>query len=693
MLPFKDLVDDNTFLYNKKGNKYRKTTVYSDTIYSFDIEVSNLFFFDGKWQVFDKSKPKDFYADVPKIGLPYIWQFGVNRQVYYGRELKDFLKVLQMISSDYIRKIIYIHNLSYEFQFLLNLLDGYTIEKMCCRDIHKPISFLVTELNIEFRCSYMLTNMSLEKAAEEFTSVEKLDTLDYDAYVRTPLTKLSADEMLYAAYDIICVYEIVKHFRRIYEHVADIPLTSTGEVRREFRKQVDYYYIMKQQKLVPNLKTYMILWACFAGGYTHANILNANRVIKRVRSKDIASSYPYCLLCKLPKTQFRRCLTSEFRKNENFGYIAYIKFKNVKSKYYTHYMQVSKCISSKHLTADNGRVVSCDYTEMWLTSIDFDIIEKNYSFEYEIVKCYKSFLDYLDERIIKFILKLYGNKTRLKGIKEKESVYKRDKAMLNSLYGMSVTNPLKQSAEYNSGWIRQELTERFINEKLEEMKKSASTLLYYGVGVWVTALARQHLMDCVLYSKEFDRDVCYCDTDSIKYTGEHESIFREYNQKVYDHYIELIERFPDLTLDDFQPVDVKGVKHPIGMYEDDGVYSEAKFLGAKKYCYREDGKLKLTLAGVAKSGVKALNDNINNFKDGFVFDYDASGKLTHFYNENQPEADIEDIDGNIYHSDLSYGITLAPTTYTIGMTDLYEALIKDFLIKEAERRGNEKDKL
>jgi hypothetical protein len=125
------------------------------------------------------------------------------------------------------------------------------------------------------------------------------------------------------------------------------------------------------------------------------------------------------------------------------------------------------------------------------------------------------------------------------------------------------------------------------------------------------------------------------------------------------------------------------------MYEDDGVYSEAKFLGAKKYCYREDGKLKLTLAGVAKSGVKALNNDINNFKDGFVFDYDASGKLTHFYNENQPEADIEDVDGHIYHSDLSYGITLAPTTYTIGLTDLYEALIKDFLIKEAERRGNE----
>ena len=693
MIEYEYITDDESMLFNKRGNRYKKTEVYSDTIYTFDIEVSNLFFIDGNWTVFDKSKSKDFYSDVEKIGIPYIWQFGINDAVYYGRELMDFLNVLKMISNEYIRKIIYIHNLSYEFQFLLNILEGYSIENMCCRDIRKPISFYVPELNIEFRCSYMLTNMSLKKASEEFTSVRKLDSLNYDAKIRTPLTYITTTEMLYCEYDIICLYEIIKFFRNRYDHIANIPLTSTGEVRREFRKQIDYYYIMKQQNLVPNMKMYLILWSCFSGGYTHANIINANRIIKNVKSKDIASSYPYSLLQKLPQNQFRRCLNSEFRSNENYGYIAYIKMYGVKSRYYTHYMQVSKCINSKHLIADNGRVVKCDYVEMWLTSIDFDIIEKNYAMHhYEIIKCYKSFLDFLDERILKFILKLYVNKTKLKGIPEKESVYKRDKGMLNSLYGMSVTNPLKQSAEYNGGWCREELSEEFIEKKLEDMKKSSSTLLYYGVGVWVTALSRKHLMDCVLYSHEFDKDVCYCDTDSIKYIGDHEDIFEQYNQEVYSSYLELIKRFPDLKISDFMPVDNNGNMHPIGMYEDDGTYSEAKFLGAKKYAYRENGKLHITVSGVGKAGVTALNDDLKNFKKSLVFDYDHSGKLTHFYNDEQPVAIIIDADGNEYESHYKYGITLAPTTYTLGLTDLYEALIEDYSIRIAERRMKENGK-
>ena len=690
MIDYHQLKDDESLVYKKRGTMRRKTKNYSDTIYSFDIETSNLFFINGEWRVFDYNKTNDFYKDIEKISIPYIWQFGINDTVYYGREFRDFLDVLKMISNKDITKIVWIHNASFEFQFLLNIFEDYTIENMVSRDLRKPISWTIKELNIEFRCSYMLTNLSLKKASEEFTNIEKLDTLNYDSCVRTPLTKLSTKELLYCEYDIKCVYEIIKYFRERYEHLCLIPLTSTGEVRREFKKQVDYYYIKKQQKLVPSRKTYLILWACFAGGYTHANILNVNQVIKqKVYSMDICSSYPYSLCCKLPSTQFMKCFTREFMTNDNFGYIAYIKFYGVKSKYYNHYMQISKCINSKDLIGDNGRVVKCSYTEMWLTSVDMEIILKNYNIHhYEVIECYKSYLDYLDERILKFIIRLYGNKTKLKGIKEKEAIYKRDKSMLNSLYGMSVTNPLKQSSTYDNGWTRESLTKEFVDKKLNEMRRSNSTLLYYGVGLWVCAISRKHLMDCVLYSHEFDKHVIYCDTDSIKYYGDYDYIFEEYNKGVYNHYIELCERFPDFKIQDFMPVDINGHSHPLGFYESDSKngYTEFKTLGAKKYCYREDGELHLTLAGVSKKGVTALNDNIKNFKKGFVFDFRQSGKLTHYYNDNQPETDIIDIDGNIYHSMYKYGIVLAPTTYTLGMTDLYDILVNDYFIKEAERR-------
>lgn len=436
MIPFQKMIDDESNVYKKKGNKYNKTCFYSDTIYTFDIETSNLFRINNEWSLFDYSKNKKFYTNVDKIGIPYVWQFSINDNVYFGREFMDFEKVLLQISNPDIRKIIYVHNLSWETQFLFNIFNGkYEIENMVCRDIRKPISFYLPELNIEFRCSYMLTNMSLKNASKEFTNIEKLDSLDYDAKIRTPLSSLTPEELKYMEYDCLCVYEIIKHFVEIYEHVCLIPLTSTGEVRREFRNQVDFFYNRKMQKLVPNSKMYMILWACFSGGYTHSNIINTNQVIKNVKSYDIASSYPYSMLCKLPSTEFVRCLKTEFNTNKNYGYIAYVKFYNVDSRYYTHYMQVSKCINAKKLVADNGRVVSCDYVEMWLTSIDFEIIMKNYEVShYEVEACYKSYLNYLDERIIKFILKLYKNKTTLKGIKGKEGVYKRDKSMLNSLY-------------------------------------------------------------------------------------------------------------------------------------------------------------------------------------------------------------------------------------------------------------------
>lgn len=432
---FENLKDDETNVFKKKKNKYHNTCVYSDTIYTFDIETSNLFYIENEWRTFDYSKSKDFYTDVVKIGIPYIWQFSIDDRVYYGREFMDFEKVLIQISNPDIRKIIYVHNLSWEFAYLVNIFEGkYTIDNMICRDIRKPISFYIPELNIEFRCSYMLTNMSLKNASKEFTDVHKLDSLDYDSKVRTPLSYLTQKELMYCEYDCICVYKIIEHFKKIYKNICLIPLTSTGEVRREFRNQVDFYYVRKMQNLVPSADTYIKLWSVFSGGYTHSNILNTGRKIKNVKSMDIASSYPYSMLCKLPSTEFLRCTNAEFNRDKNYAYIAYVRYYNLDSNYYTHYMQVSKC-TGVHLVTDNGRVVSADYVELWLTSIDADIIEKNYSYsKREVVECYKSYLDYLDERIIKFILKLYKNKTTLKGVKGKEGVYKRDKSMLNSLY-------------------------------------------------------------------------------------------------------------------------------------------------------------------------------------------------------------------------------------------------------------------
>ena len=180
-------------------------------------------------------------------------------------------------------------------------------------------------------------------------------------------------------------------------------------------------------------------------------------------------------------------------------------------------------------------------------------------------------------------------------------------------------------------------------------------------------------------SHDFDRDVIYMDTDSIKYTGYYDWIFEEYNKGIVVKYKQTIKRYPELTLDDFMPEDRKGIKHPIGFFELDEEMIEFCTHGAKKYAFRDtEGKLHITVSGVSKNGVSALNDDIRNFKKNFKWGYSTSGKLMHTYIEDQDDITFKDIDGNTYTSHQRHSVVLQPTSYTLGLSDFYELLMKWF---------------
>ena len=71
------------------------------------------------------------------------------------------------------------------------------------------------------------------------------------------------------------------------------------------------------------------------------------------------------------------------------------------------------------------------------------------------------------------------------------------KQAINSLYGISVTNVLNQSTEYDAEkgkWTQAKFDLAFINKKLTDAKSSYSTLFFFAVGVWVTAIARARLI-------------------------------------------------------------------------------------------------------------------------------------------------------------------------------------------------------
>ena len=253
---------------------------------------------------------------------------------------------------------------------------------------------------------------------------------------------------------------------------------------------------------------------------------------------------------------------------------------------------------------------------------------------------------------------------------------------------MSVTNPLKNSADYNNGeWSRKALTDSFVNEILENTRKSYSTLFYYATGIFVTSYARRNLYSMIISSHEFDRHMIYADTDSIFYYGDFEYLFEEYNKDLREKYKKVCSYFSQLKIEDFIPKDKKGNIHPLGEWETDKVMKKFITLGAKKYCYVDmNNELKITVSGVSKKGASALHD-ITDFKKGFTWGYRDAHKLAHFYNDEQPQVTFTDADGNQYTNPFKHGLILQPTTYTLGVTELYEALIEYF--QESEDRMNE----
>ena len=201
----------------KKGNGY----YYFDVPCAFDIETSS------------------FYIDDKKQGCMYVWQFGINGHCIVGRTWSDFLDLMENLEY-YLglnlgqRLIVYVHNLSYEFQWIH---DYFEWDSVFCLDNRKPI-YARTKTGIEFRCSYLLSGYSLAKLGENLTTykVRKLvGDLDYKL-IRTPKTPLSDKELQYCINDVLVVMAYIQECKEVEKCIGNIPLTKTGYVRRYCRK-------------------------------------------------------------------------------------------------------------------------------------------------------------------------------------------------------------------------------------------------------------------------------------------------------------------------------------------------------------------------------------------------------------------------------------------------------------------------
>ena len=660
---------------HKKGESDNKR-IFCEDIFTFDIETTSFFYGDdGKPFLYHTGEDPDYWNELNAGGLPYIWQFGVNNTYFYGRDFDDFYALLDDFPRD-MKVRIFIHNLSWEWAFM----DRLTWDKVFARTAHKPMKASCKEFpNIEFLCTLTLENMSLADWGDELGIPKLVGKLDYNKELRTPLTPLSDDEMAYAKRDLEVMYAGLKRELETYNSVWNLPLTSTGKIRRVVKdmlmKDIDYRNFIK--KLVPEspYDLHTSEWV-YAGGYTHANRCFVNYTVEAsddsyIGHYDYCSSYPTeMVLGRVPMTAWeyvdkRIPARSKFKK---YAYKMHLRFKKLQCQLQNTYISFSQCSNCTNVKLDNERVISGNL-DLWCTEQDFEVIESVYRWDtVEVLEMWESEKDYLPLKFVEYVLELFD-------LKANNSKYK---PFVNGLYGMCVTSVLQGDIEWHDDegvWESHRINDKMIADHLEKIKRFRDSryFLNYDWGVWISNGSRCRLwQDCII---PYDKHVIYADTDSI--FTDIPIDFTEYNKKI-DRKMKKVCAERGLDYEKCIPFSKKKNRiTALGHMDEEKRIKSFRTLGAKRYVERqiEDGQLHLTISGVPKDAVTLLKDDIENFKDGFVFDKDEDDmhKLMHTYFDNQP--DITFPDGYVSHQ--RRGVNLRPNSYKLSLNKTFKEMMKD----------------
>lgn len=620
----------------------------------------------------------------------YAWGFGIWNMVTIGRTWEQFFSLLSEVYSILNisvnqKLVVYIHNLPYEFQFIRKHLKW---DKVFLLDTRKPVK---AELGgIELKCSLKLSGKRLELLSDDlvrYKAKKMVGDLDYSK-IRLSETPMTKKELKYLENDVRVVLYYIQERIEQDGGIDQIPLTKTGYVRELCRKSCfsrfkRYRAKIEGMKLQPD--EYKQLKRAFQGGFTHANYIYSRNIVKNVGSYDFTSAYPAVMLSEkfpMSSAKFIGAPKSEYEfinYLNNYCCLFDIRFFNLRPKFkYEHIISQSKCWELENPWVNNGRVVKASRLATTVTEQDYFAYLEFYDFdEFEIFNMRIYEKDYLPKSFVSAVLKLYQNKTRLKGVESETLNYMLSKNMLNAAYGMTVTDPVRDELEY----VDDEYTSNPVNlnDAIEKYNTGVKRFLFYPWGVWVTAYNRSNLYSAIL---EFGSDYVYSDTDSIKAINceKHVKYIEDYNAHITQKLKDACSYW-NFDWDLFAPKTIKGEVKQLGLWDYEGKYDRFKTLGAKRYLVEKNGKYELTVAGVNKEKAmkymqtKAL-DPFDIFDDELLIPSDWSGKNTLTYIDIETEGDIADYLGNVQHYHELSSIHMEPAEYNLSMSEHYLNFLK-----------------
>ena len=636
-----------------------------------------------------------------KAACMYEWTLGIYGSVIVGRTWKEFIDCVTELSQELDltpqkRLIIYCHNLAFEFQWLRHY---FVWDKVFSLDTRKPL-YALTNLGIEFRCSLLLSGYSLEnlgKNLQRYRVTKAVGDLDY-SLKRHSKTPLSDTEIGYCVRDVKVVMAYIAEQIEHNNGISRLPLTKTGSVRKYCRdscfygdgsnkfQRLKYRALMLGMKLEP--EEYLQLKRGFQGGFTHANPFYSGKTMEDVTSYDFTSSYPAVMVAEKYPISSGELIQIETKEQlqenvELYCCLFDVEFIGLESTvFYESYISQSRCFALENPTINNGRVVRADLLRTTITEQDYMIICKMYQWEKMRVSNFRRYRkDYLPTEFITSILKLYKDKTELKGVEGQEVNYQRAKEQLNSCYGMAVTDIVRPVYGYGEDWEDPEIPD--LEKAIHKYNYNVGRFLFFPWGCWVTAYARRNLYTGIF---EFENDYIYSDTDSIKvlHCSNHLDYINTYNEKITKQLMAAVEHH-GIEIEMVRPKNKKGEEKPLGVWSFDGHYERFKTLGAKRYMvkYSEDprngserGLVSITVAGLSKKTatpyiLKNSKDPFEFFSNDMYIPAGNTGKLTHTYIDDYISGTLIDYMGDPGRYEERSCVHLGAADYSLSISREY----------------------
>lgn len=516
---------------------------------------------------------------------------------HLGNNIDDFMSFLSNKNT-----VCYFHNLKFDGEFLLSWLmnNGFTYarreddegNRLPLKD--KTFSTLITDNGMFYSIEVCFARIDAKKYKKVvfYDSLKKLPfkvatiakafdlpmskgEIDYKAH-RPVGHQLTDEERDYIIRDC----KIVAEALRIQLGQGLKKMTNASDAMGWYRSMMGKGMFEKRFPVLP-LELDADIRRAYKGGYVYMKPEHRGRTGMCGKQYDVNSLYPWAMYTQLLP----------------YGYPVYFEGKPEPLKEYPLYLVHLRCcfeLKEGHLPTiqlkNNRRYVETEYlttsrvkfgrdeedepVEMWLTNVDWQLIQEHYDI---------TDLTYINGYRFKGVVGLFNDYIdHWMHIKETTTGALRQlaKLMLNSLYGKFATNPrnVKKEPELDSEGV----TRYHVNEGLPRSP------VYTAMGCFITAYAREKTIRAA--QSVYDRFI-YADTDSLKLIG-------------YD--------VPD------------GLEiHPthLGAWKDEGDFTNSAFIRAKTYMMTVDGVEKVTCAGMPDTCKAKVT--YENFHSGSTFD----GKL------------------------------------------------------------------